>query len=199
MAAASCFRSPEAATRGTYFWSLRAQGRKPEHCVTTYAFPDRNRTLSDDVRIAELICQRLGQRHLVLPAPKSLVKAALWNAYTSNFCSPEHFWSVNLAAHLEKHADVVFDGLAGDILSAGFLHSPKRLDAFVSGDSKRVMNSCRSDRRTRFAGYSAHRPTNGSMSIAPSRASDQWLRNTLRQTVPSHHTSFGIAHAAASR
>jgi len=118
---------------------LCAQGRNPEHCVTASGFPDR--TQSNDVRIAELICQRLGQRHVVLPPPKSRVHAALWNAYTSNFCSPEHSWTLGLTAYLEERAEVVFDGLGGDILSAGFLYSPERLDAFVSGNPERVMTS----------------------------------------------------------
>jgi hypothetical protein len=52
----------------------------------------------------------------------------------TNFCSLEHSWLISLAQYLRREEyDAIFDGIGGDVLSAGLFLSKPRLQLYRNG------------------------------------------------------------------
>jgi hypothetical protein len=101
---------------------LCAQGRRPLFCVTTRHYPPLN---DEDARIAALVTAALDLPHVVLD-PIDRFDAELRKNEATSFCADEHAWTMGLADFLRGRADVVFDGIGGDVLSAGLFLTAKR-------------------------------------------------------------------------
>ena len=101
---------------------LIASGRPPDACVTARYFPPRP---DEDAAIAPRIAAALGVPHVLLEQGDELEAEAAKNLATS-FCADEHAWYLVVAAHLAGF-DTVYDGIGGDVLSAGLFLTPKRV------------------------------------------------------------------------
>lgn len=110
-------------------FELLEAGRQPKFCVTARHFPPRP---NPDLEVAKNLCAALNLRHVVLNLPASRVRAELSKNVETHFCSEEHAWAVAMADRLKGEARVLYDGIAGDILSAGLYQSAEKLRLYYA-------------------------------------------------------------------
>jgi asparagine synthetase B (glutamine-hydrolysing) len=88
---------------------------------------------SDDLEVAQYIAEYFAiPQHWVPQSNPSLVRECR-NLYETNFCSFEHSWILNLRDDLIEKVPCVWDGLAGDVLSAGLYMSDTLLGFYRTG------------------------------------------------------------------
>jgi asparagine synthase (glutamine-hydrolysing) len=88
---------------------LCVQGHRDPACVTC-RLPH-----SEDWQVATTLARRLGVRHTIADPPSSVAAERRKNLKT-HFGSLEHCWYLGVAEHV-KPTDIVYDGLAGDVLT----------------------------------------------------------------------------------
>jgi hypothetical protein len=116
-------------------FELLRQGRRPQQCLTTQHFPPR---ANEDARIAVALTRELGLPHVVLEQSASRFQAEYRKNLRTNFCSDEHAWYMVAADHLVRAARPLYDGIGGDVLSAGLFLTPRRLSLFESGNARAI-------------------------------------------------------------
>lgn len=89
-------------------------GRPPRACVT---FHHEGSRLNAEAQAARAICERLGQRHIVLAQPRVLSQDILRTLILTSFCSDEHAQMMPLHDFFMDKPVAALDGIAGDILS----------------------------------------------------------------------------------
>jgi asparagine synthase (glutamine-hydrolysing) len=114
---------------------LLHQGYRPERCLTTLHYPPRS---NEDARIAQALARELGLPHTLLKQSESRFKAEYRKNVLTNFCSDEHAWYMVAADYLVRRALPVYDGIGGDVLSAGLFLTPHRLGLFESGSCRTI-------------------------------------------------------------
>lgn len=109
---------------------LWKQGRVPKRCATMkYHAP-----YTGEEQVAVRVAERVGVPHEVIDsAPVDPDFEAQKNVET-NFCTTEHRWLLWFAEKLQGRQAVIYDGLAGDVMSAGDRHDERHLRFFESGD-----------------------------------------------------------------
>jgi asparagine synthase (glutamine-hydrolysing) len=111
---------------------LCEQGMRPDFCLTARYFPWR--AAHDEVEVATNLCHSLGLPHLALDQRESLMQVELKKNLKTGFCSfNEHGWYLVVADYLNRTAGSVYDGIGGDVLSAGLFLSPKRVELCEKG------------------------------------------------------------------
>ncbi|SFU46374.1 hypothetical protein SAMN05216417_104136 [Nitrosospira multiformis] len=116
---------------------LLHNGCRPTHCLTTEHFPPRS---NEDVRVAAALTHELGLSHIILEQKDSWFKAENRKNPITNFCSDEHAWYMVASDFLTENFRVTYDGIAGDVLSAGLFVTPLLLNLFRSNDSEAIAN-----------------------------------------------------------
>lgn len=126
-------------------FTLCELGYRPKQCVTAEHLPPR---ANDDAQIAALVCERLGIEHVVVPQSDDAVRQELEKNNLTHFCADEHAWYMPLAKYLAGNYDTVYDGIGGDVLSAGLFSTPDFLDCLRRGECSVAAQSmiARSDR-----------------------------------------------------
>jgi asparagine synthase (glutamine-hydrolysing) len=113
-------------------YALVSGARKPTTCVTLKHFPPR---ANEDARIAAEVAAALGVAHVVLEPAREPIAAELRKNELTNFCADEHGWILELADFVRSHGyDVLYDGIAGDVLSAGLFLNERNLSLYRQGD-----------------------------------------------------------------
>jgi asparagine synthetase B (glutamine-hydrolysing) len=110
---------------------LLEAGRPPSHGVSTRHFPPRG---TPDAEVARDLARRAGVPHRVLEQPASQLGAVLRHHLVTNFCTltPGYFMhAVN--DFVAGRSAVVYDGLGGDVLSAGLFATPERSRLWKEG------------------------------------------------------------------
>ena len=110
-------------------FELLQAGRQPKFCVTARHFPPRP---NPDLEVAKHLCTALHLPHVVLERPASRVRAELRKNVETHFGSEEHAWGLAMADRLKREASVLYDGIAGDILSAGLYQSREKLKLYYA-------------------------------------------------------------------
>jgi asparagine synthase (glutamine-hydrolysing) len=116
-------------------FELLHQGHRPAQCLTTQHFPPR---ANEDARIAAALTSELGLPHVLLQQSTSRFQAEYRKNLLTNFCSDEHAWYMVAADYLVREARPVYDGIGGDVLSAGLFLTPRRLGLFESGNARAI-------------------------------------------------------------
>ena len=93
----------------------------------------------EDARVAKSLCQALGLRHHVISRERSFVATALRKNVVTSFCSDEHTWAMPMCDWVNQAKVTVYDGLGGDVLSAGLFSSAKRLSALRAGRTEQFV------------------------------------------------------------
>jgi asparagine synthetase B (glutamine-hydrolysing) len=100
-------------SRHILFELLRA-GCRPGETVTVHHYPPAG---DDDSVIAPQVAAAVGVSHTVIPLdPRRVAIERRKNAMTS-FCADRHAQMMPIVDYLRGRADVIYDGLGGDILS----------------------------------------------------------------------------------
>ena len=112
--------------------ALARCGEVPMFCVTAMHPPPRP---NEDAVIAAQLARVVGTPHEIVEPPDDLLKAELEKNVLTNFCADEHGWLMPLRNYLaERSFDCVFDGIGGDVLSAGLFLSETRLRMVERGN-----------------------------------------------------------------
>lgn len=96
---------------------LAAQGHRPDMCYSTHDFPPYR---DENIRVAALLCKRLSIPQHVTGQKGSRVAAEVKKNRITSHGSMEHTWAAGFYREVARHASIVYDGLAGDVLSAGY-------------------------------------------------------------------------------
>ncbi len=110
-------------------FELLKSGRQPKLCVTARHFPPRP---NPDLVVAKNLCRVLNLGHEVLERPASRVRAEQRKNVETHFCSEEHAWALAMADRLKGETRTLYDGIAGDILSAGLYQSEEKLRLYYA-------------------------------------------------------------------
>lgn len=105
-------------------FALEANGIKPRSCVTLKFRPP---TTNEDARIAARIAAAMQIEHQVLERAPSWFQAVLKEVHLSNFSAGSHSWILPLAAYLKGRTSTLYDGLAGSVLSGGFMTDERKI------------------------------------------------------------------------
>ncbi len=108
-------------------FELCRQGFKPD-LAATVDLPQ-----STDGRIAAAIAVELGLRHLRVAAPRPSPALEQRKNRETHFCADEHAWILPLRDTLQGRCDILYDGIGGDVLSAGLFLDPDSLSLFRAG------------------------------------------------------------------
>jgi asparagine synthase (glutamine-hydrolysing) len=111
-------------------FELLSTGHVPEYCITFQHYPPRQ---GHDLAAASRLTNDLGIAHVVLHQRESRIQAELRKNIKTNFCSDEHAQYLVLADYLKGRVGLVYDGIAGDVLSASSFLSQYRLELFSIG------------------------------------------------------------------
>lgn len=106
--------------------------RKPSACVTCTFPPPRT---NSDVALAKLLCDMLEIPHRVLKQSGSFLRRALRKNLMTSLCTDEHTWALPLIDGLGLKSSYTYDGIGGDVLSAGLFATPERLAHCRNGDA----------------------------------------------------------------
>lgn len=101
---------------------LNRLGLRPRQVVTSHLMP-----LAPDVdwKIASKLCKHFGWPHRITEIPDDWYSADVWQINASHLMSYEHGWlQVVYATLREERIDFFFDGVGGDVLSAGTYQDP---------------------------------------------------------------------------
>lgn len=121
---------------------LCRQGSPPDVSVTVEHpaghWPPRP---DEDAILASQVSEVAGVRHVVLRQPRSRLRAELRKNVLTHFCADEHGWSVPLLDFLAGTWTRVYDGIAGDVLSAGLFLTEERLKLMETGRVEELARS----------------------------------------------------------
>jgi hypothetical protein len=109
--------------------ALAATGHKPDQCVSAHHYPPKG---DDDTRVAALIAHAVGVPHVVVCQRPNMLRAELRKNRATHLGVLEHGWFAAVADTLGRIATGVWDGIAGDVLSAGLFLDRQRLSLFES-------------------------------------------------------------------
>lgn len=113
--------------------SILEAGREIQHCVTSDRLPPDD---NPDVIVAEQFCDFVGLKNvLVNQKTQDLVDQEIFNFHLSSYCADENNWALSVANYFRKleQPTVLFDGLAGDCLSASAWNNQAKLAMYRSG------------------------------------------------------------------
>lgn len=106
---------------------LVRQGARPAACATVRFRPP---STDEDMRVARLLTERLGIAHIEIDKPARFFEAELKEIHMTNYCGGGHGWILPLASRLVGEFSTVYDGLAGEVLSAGFMLDSRKTELF---------------------------------------------------------------------
>jgi hypothetical protein len=115
---------------------LIALGSRPVCCYTVgYG------TGPDDLTTARQLCEALGVPHMTtrLPENDDIVRMELEKNELINFQALEHGWEWLLAQDMADGEAVTYDGIAGDVLSAGHFHDDENSRLYRAGRYEEVV------------------------------------------------------------
>jgi hypothetical protein len=108
-----------------------AEGHHPiRECVTFRHFAPR---VDSDAIVAANLARAVGVRHQVLPEPGSRIPAEIRKNELTHYCTDEHVQFMAMVDYLGGHGAQVFDGIGGDVLSAGHFLNPESMAAMEAG------------------------------------------------------------------
>ncbi|MFI4942379.1 MAG: asparagine synthase-related protein [Burkholderiales bacterium] len=107
-------------------FELQHNGHAPRTCLTV-AYG------GGDTEVARLVAEALGIEHVAVPGGEQTLAAERRKNALTHFCADEHTWVLAAADYLARRPTTLYDGLGGDVLSAGLFLSPKRLRLYEEG------------------------------------------------------------------
>jgi asparagine synthase (glutamine-hydrolysing) len=105
-------------------------GRKPRFCLTAELPPPAT---NEDLRVAQQLCATYGVPHQAVRQPRRFLHSMLHKNLLTDFCTDEHTWAMPVVNALDRQGSRVYDGIGGDVLSAGLFSSTERLRHFRAG------------------------------------------------------------------
>jgi hypothetical protein len=116
-------------------FALASAGRKPDVCLTAKHFPPRP---DEDARVAATICGAVGVEHRLLRQPVSRFNTEIKKNRLTGFTADEHSWYMTLKPYADNGEYTFYDGIAGDVLSAGHFLDDANLRLFQGHNFSRL-------------------------------------------------------------
>lgn len=111
--------------------ALLKANRRPDCCITMKHIPPKS---DEDAVIAAQVSSFDKLNHTVLARVTNLLEMELRKNLLTNFCADEHAWILPLREHLSTNRfTTVYDGIGGDVLSAGLFLTEERLRLYREG------------------------------------------------------------------
>jgi hypothetical protein len=104
-----------------------------QHCLTMGPQVPYQGSEAD---VAGQLTKLLGLNHLVVTGEGPRVQRERANNRKTNFCADEHAWLLPAAETLRRKVSSIYDGIAGDVLSAGLYLTADRLGLYRQGRFK---------------------------------------------------------------
>nr|WP_231362638.1 asparagine synthase-related protein [Thioalkalivibrio sp. ALMg9] len=118
------------------FLELLAQGHAPRRTVTVQGYPPID---DEDRLIACRLTQATGQLHDEVDYPASYLEATLQDIELTEFCASGHTWLDPLAGYFShRGTKCIYDGIGGDVLSAGHTLTEEKQQLLASGQTSRL-------------------------------------------------------------
>ncbi|MCK5013089.1 MAG: hypothetical protein KAS66_04670 [Candidatus Omnitrophica bacterium] len=109
---------------------LNELGYTPKSCMTSRLFPPQNH---EDIDIAKIITKRLNIEHFILDQKDAFFNTEMKRNVVTNFCSDELQESFGCADYYRGKTNVLYDGLAGAVVSAGFFVNEHKVNLLKAG------------------------------------------------------------------
>jgi hypothetical protein len=103
-------------------FELCANRREPSYCWTVNT-PHK----PDEVTVAAQLCNRLGVKHVISRLERPFSKIEPYKNSLTAFSSLQHAWMAEAVLNGVIDTPVIFDGIGGDVLSAGLFLNDKRV------------------------------------------------------------------------
>ncbi|MEZ5427941.1 MAG: hypothetical protein R2747_16845 [Pyrinomonadaceae bacterium] len=110
--------------------ALNKLGRKPDACLTVLHPPPRP---DEDVRVASEVCLTVGVEHIPVNQTGTRFRNEIRKNELTGLTVFEHGWYLSLADFIREGWDEIYDGIAGDVLSAGLFLDEERLELYRAG------------------------------------------------------------------
>lgn len=110
--------------------ALDKAGVRPKAFVTLKHLPWRP---DEDARIAALVARALGVPHVIIEQPAFVVRNILRSFIESGMCADEGGHLPPMLDWLRSRARCIYDGIAGDMMSAGLFQTAELHDLFRRG------------------------------------------------------------------
>jgi len=113
---------------------LCRQGVRPDFCLTADYYPGSE--VKNEIHPASLICRALGLEHVVVRQTRPRISAEARKNRITGFTAgvADHSWILAIRDYLKSRPCAVYDGIGGDVLSAGLFLSEERLEWSDRGD-----------------------------------------------------------------
>jgi asparagine synthase (glutamine-hydrolysing) len=108
-------------------------GYRPRFCATARYFPPGD-TAEGEIEIAARVAGALGVTHVVVDQPPTQGEAERRCNAQTDFSTGDAAWMLALADHIKGKARYIYDGIGGDVLSAGLFLTARRLELLKTGD-----------------------------------------------------------------
>lgn len=108
-------------------------GRPPDRCVTAELPPPGS---NEDLVVARLLCQRFSIPHETVPQGMDYLRSATRKNELTSYCSDENTWAMPLVERINREPTALYDGIGGDVLSAGLFNTQDRVRLARDGDAE---------------------------------------------------------------
>jgi asparagine synthase (glutamine-hydrolysing) len=115
-------------------FELMRCGRKPSRCITTNQYQVGD---FGDVPAATELAKTFDIPHDIVSPPVDRLGAELRKNVETGFCADEHAWLLAVADAMPNKG-IVFDGIGGDVLSAGLFLVPDHLQLYRNGNLRQL-------------------------------------------------------------
>ena len=116
---------------------------KPNSCITIGLHTPWSQ---DDVITATELSRYFDIPHVILKRPTNQIRSEITKNYITSFCTDEHSWLLPLVNYLKINKfDILYDGIGGDVLSAGLFLKKKFLFLYDTGNFEQLANEILGD------------------------------------------------------
>ncbi|TKB66054.1 MAG: hypothetical protein E8D52_16905 [Nitrospira sp.] len=102
---------------------LVRSGARPKFCLTV-DLPVQH----EDAVVAAQLAKAVDVPHTILPRRETSFGEEFEKNLKTSLCTDEHAWMLAAAQHLQGKVKTLYDGIGGDVLSAGLFLTQQRLD-----------------------------------------------------------------------
>lgn len=106
--------------------ALHHIGHLPQECITVRQPPGYWAAPNKDAALATVIAEAVGVSCHILDAGDRWVEAERRKNLLTHLCADEHNWFMPLREYIDGRWPRIYDGIAGDVLSAGLFLTPQR-------------------------------------------------------------------------
>lgn len=109
--------------------------RPPSRCITAELPPPRS---NEDMVVARELCRRFSIPHETVVQGSAHIQAAARKNLLTSYCCDEHTWAMPLVDRINREQATLYDGIGGDVLSAGLFSTEHRVRLARAGRAEEL-------------------------------------------------------------